>query len=81
MLKKIKYFDNMFKGCSKLKQLYFPNFDTKDVSKMQDMFKNCENLEYIDFQNYKINSIILNETFFNGIPKNSSICIEKMEFP
>ena len=68
----------MFNGCKSIKSIYFPNFDMTSVVLDHNIFLKCENLEYINIQNYKTN-IALNDTFFSGISKNFSICIEKME--
>ena len=37
----------MFSGCSLLKELYIPNFNTRKVTDMKNMFSECSSLKDI----------------------------------
>jgi surface protein len=73
---------DMFKGCSKLTNLYRNNFDTSQVTDMESMFEGCYNLISLDISKFNTNNVqYMNSMFcncssltslnFRGISSNS----------
>ena len=73
---------DMFKGCSKLTNLYINNFDTSQVTDMESMFEGCYNLILLDISGFNTNNVqYMNSMFcncsslkslnFRGISSNS----------
>ena len=57
---------NMFKGCSKIKEINFTNFDSSKVTNAQSMLHGCTSLIKLDFTNFDTSYIIdMSYMFFN----------------
>ena len=80
--KNVEIMWDMFKGCSKLTNLYINNFDTSQVTDMESMFEGCYNLISLDISGFNTNNVqYMNSMFcncsslkslnFRGISSNS----------
>ena len=56
----------MFNGCSNLRYLYIPNFDTSKVTDMQSMFSGCKSLVSLDINHFNTTNVqYMDEMFQN----------------
>ena len=49
--------DCMFKGCSKITEINFSNFDTSEVTHMGSMFEGCSSLISLDLSNFNTEQV------------------------
>ena len=66
---------DMFKGCTKLKNLYINNaqyFDTSKVTDMESMFEGCSSLITLNINSFKADKVqYMNRMFYNCIKLSS----------
>ena len=55
--KNVEIMWDMFKGCSKLTDLYINNFDTSQVTDMESMFEGCSNLVSLNISNFNTTNV------------------------
>ena len=67
--------DNMFCGCSSIKELDLSNFNTINVKDFRWMFRDCCSLKKLDISNFIITEKIV---FMDGMFYNCSEKIQKM---
>ena len=64
--KNVEIMWDMFKGCSKLTNLYINNFDTSKVTDMESMFEGCSNLVSLNISNFNTTNVqYMNKMFYN----------------
>ena len=64
--KNVEIMWDMFKGCSKLTDLYINNFDTSQVTDMESMFEGCSNLVSLNISNFNTTNVqYMNKMFYN----------------
>ncbi len=68
----IKNICSLFKGCSKLTEVYFNEFESAKIEDIEYLFKDCESLKKIDFSNFDTSNIKKFEGIVNNCPINKS---------
>ena len=53
----IKNISSLFKGCSKLTEVYFNEFESTEIEEIKNLFKDCESLKKIDLTNFDISNV------------------------
>ena len=73
----IEQMNGLFHFCSSLTSIDLSNFNTSKVTMIDYMFSDCINLEYINIKNFNNNSLTIYHNFFDNLPENVIICINK----
>ena len=68
--------DNMFYGCSSLKELNINNFNTNNVTRMFCMFKGCSPLKELNLNKFNTNNVTDMSYVFDGY---SNVLIRKIK--
>ena len=68
----IKNISSLFKGCSKLTEVYFNEFESTEIEEIKNLFKDCESLKKIDLTNFDISNVKTIEGIFINSPINES---------
>ena len=63
---KIQNCQFMFRDCSNIFEIYFPNFDTTEVTLMDHMFQNLNLLTSLDLSNFDNSKVVEIDNMFNG---------------
>jgi len=62
----VRNMENLFKGCSELKDIDFTNFNTSLVNNMNSMFSGCSKLIELDLSFFNTSLVIDMHDMFNG---------------
>ena len=78
----IKNISSLFKGCSKLTEVYFNEFESAKIEDIEYLFKDCESLKKIDFSNFDTSNVKKFEGIVNNCPinKRDVIGYENVEY-
>ena len=70
---------SIFVNCNSLSSLNLSNFDFSNMKEVENFFKGCTKLEYINLANFDESYLSTNiyQTFFEDVPNNLVICIDK----
>ena len=58
--------NDMFYGCSSLKELNLNNFNTNNVTYMYGMFRECSSLKELNLSNFNTNNVTNMSCMFSG---------------
>ena len=58
--------EDMFAGCSSLKELNLSNFNTNNVTNMKCMFSRCSSLKELNLSNFNTNNVTDMYKMFDG---------------
>jgi len=64
---------DMFSGCSDLKELDLSSFDTSNVTNMTDMFSKCSSLTMLDISNFNTSNVEYMSVMFSNCKSLSSL--------
>lgn len=63
---RVNYMQNLFRGCTSLKEIDLSGFDTSKVKLMKHMFSECKSLEYLDLSSFDTSRVISMKAMFSN---------------
>lgn len=75
----IKNMTGMFKGCSRLKDIYWGDINTERVTAMDSMFSGCSSIETIDLSHFNTSKVETMNSMFSSCHKLKSLNLHSFD--